>query len=301
MKTTPARDNYETITARIIESLEKGVIPWHRPWASAYYNAHTGHRYRGLNVPILATAGFSDPRFLTYRQAQAMGGNVKKGEKGQTVMFWKLFKREEKGDEGIIGAEATDSKSKMFPIVKLFTVFNVAQCEGLTLPPVQEVTHEPIQEAEALIEAMPNRPRIEHGGDRACYSPSRDFVQMPAPESFENPTAYYSTLFHELSHSTGHASRVGRFKANEIASFGSEPYAKEELIAELGAAFLRAACGIEATAEMDNSAAYIQSWLLALKNDRKMIVYAAAAAQKATDYITNAKPYEEKEEKEEIA
>lgn len=294
--TKPARDNYEAVTARIIEALEKGVCPWHKPWASEYYNGKTCHRYRGLNVPVLAVSGFSDPRWMTYRQAQEMGGNVRKGEKGTTVMFWKLMKAKEDG------TQAEGEKTKVFPVIKTYTVFNVEQIDGLTLPPVRTFEHQPLEEAEALVQAMPKRPGIEHGGQRAFYSPSRDFVGMPTPESFESPEAYYSTLFHELTHSTGHSSRVGRFSTGDYTGkFGSEPYAKEELVAELGAAFLRAACGIEAAPEVENSAAYLQSWLNVLKNDRRMLVNAAAQAQKAADFITRANEAQAEEEGEEIA
>lgn len=294
--TKPARDNYEAVTARIIEALEKGVCPWHKPWASEYYNGKTGHRYRGLNVPVLAVSGFSDPRWMTYRQAQEMGGNVRKGEKGTTVMFWKLMKAKEDG------TQAEGEKTKVFPVIKTYTVFNVEQIDGLTLPPVRTFEHQPLEEAEALVQAMPKRPGIEHGGQRAFYSPSRDFVGMPTPESFESPEAYYSTLFHELTHSTGHSSRVDRFTAADYtAKFGSEPYAKEELVAEMGAAFLRAACGIETAPEMDNSAAYIHGWLSVLKNDRRLLVNAAAQAQKAADFITRANEAQAEEEGEEIA
>lgn len=280
--TTTTRDHYETITARIIEAMEKGVCPWHKPWASGYYNAKTGHRYRGLNVPILALAGFADPRFLTFRQAQAMGGHVRKGEKGHTVMFWKLMRKEQED------AKTGEKSTKVFPVLKTFTVFNVEQCEGLELPPVQVFEHHPIEEAEALVSNMPKRPGIKHGGQRAYYSPALDYVGMPTTESFESPEAYYSTLFHELTHSTGHRSRVDRFTAADYtARFGTEPYAKEELVAELGAAFLRAACGITSEPEEANSASYLHGWLSALKDDRKMLVYAAAQAQKAADFILN--------------
>lgn len=293
--TKPARDNYEAITARLIEAMEKGIIPWHKPWASEYYNAKTGHRYRGLNVPVLAMSGFSDPRWMTYRQAQEAGGHVRKGERGTCVMFWKLMKAKEQD-------AAEGEKVKVFPVIKTYTVFNVEQIDGLTLPPVQTFTHEPIAEAEALVQNMPKRPGIEHGGQRAFYSPSRDFVGMPTPESFESAEAYYSTLFHELTHSTGHSSRVDRFTAADYtAKFGSEPYAKEELVAELGAAFLRAACGIEAAPEMENSAAYLQGWLSVLKNDRRFLVNAAAQAQKAADFITRAHEAEAAEEDEATA
>lgn len=294
--TKPTRDNYEAVTARIIEALEKGVCPWHKPWASEYYNAKTGHRYRGLNVPVLAVSGFSDPRWMTYRQAFEMGGHVRKGEKGTTVMFWKLMKAKEDG------TQAEGEKAKVFPVIKTYTVFNVEQIDGLTLPPVRTFEHQPLEEAEAMVQAMPKRPGIEHGGQRAFYSPSRDFVGMPTPESFESPEAYYSTLFHELTHSTGHSSRVDRFTAADYsAKFGSEPYAKEELVAEMGAAFLRAACGIETAPEMDNSAAYIHGWLSVLKNDRRLLVNAAAQAQKAADFITRANEAEAAEEDEATA
>lgn len=293
MSTRPEaiRDNYEAVTARIIESLEKGVIPWRKPWASGgYYNAKTGHRYRGLNVPILALSAFTDPRWLTFKQAQAMGGNVRKGEKGTCVMFWKVMKKELE--------ENGEKKIKAFPILKTFTVFNVEQCEGLELPELKSFTHEPIAEAEALVANMPQRPKVFHEGDRAFYSPVYDHVGMPAPESFESPAEYYSTLFHELTHSTGHRSRLGRFEANDYTPhFGSTTYAKEELVAELGSAFLRAACGIEHTPALENSAAYLQSWLDALKNDRRMLVFAAAQAQKAADFILGRAQEDEAEEK----
>jgi antirestriction protein ArdC len=290
------RDNYEAITARIIEAMEKGVCPWHKPWASGYYNAKTGHRYRGLNVPVLALCGFSDPRFLTFKQAQSMGGHVRKGERGICVMFWKIVKKET--EDAITGEKA----EKRLPVLKTFTVFNVEQCEGLELPPVQVFEHHPIEEAEALVANMPKRPGIEHGGQRAYYSPALDYVGMPTPESFESPEAYYSTLFHELTHSTGHRSRVDRFTATDYtAKFGSEPYAKEELVAELGAAFLRAACGITTEPEEANSASYLHGWLSVLKNDRRMLVNAAAQAQKAADFILDlagADQADEEEEKE---
>jgi antirestriction protein ArdC len=292
----PARDNYEAVTARIIEALEKGVCPWRKPWASEYYNAKTGHRYRGLNVPVLAVSGFSDPRWMTYRQAFEMGGHVRKGEKGTIVMFWKLMRAKEDG------TQAEGEKAKVFPVIKTYAVFNVEQIDGLTLPPVRTFEHQPLEEAEAMVQAMPKRPGIEHGGQRAFYSPSRDFVGIPTPESFESPEAYYSTLFHELTHSTGHSSRVNRFTAADYsAKFGSEPYAKEELVAEMGAAFLRAACGIETAPEMDNSAAYIHGWLSVLKNDRRLLVNAAAQAQKAADFITRANEAEAAEEDEATA
>jgi len=212
------------------------------------------------------------------------------------VMFSKINKRE------VEDAPTGEKALKTVPILKTFTVFNVSQCDGLELPPVQIFEHHPIEEAEALVSNMPQRPTIQHGGQRAYYSPSGDYVGMPTPESFESPEAYYSTLFHELTHSTGHRSRVNRFTADDYGPrFGSDPYAREELVAELGSAFLRAACGIETMPELENSAAYLQSWLNVLKNDRRLLVYAASQAQKAADFINPQTEEEQAEDADEKA
>jgi antirestriction protein ArdC len=181
------------------------------------------------------------------------------------------------------------------PFLRYYSVFNVGQCEDIPADkiPVQNGSqrqHCPITAAESIVAAMPKQPEIKHGGGRACYSPSLDIVTMPKPENFTSGQDYYSVLFHELTHSTGHASRLNRKgisgEDGEWSAFGSTPYAREELVAEMGAAFLSGQAGIvERT--LDNSAAYIQSWLARLKEDRRLIVQAAAAAQKAADFILN--------------
>ncbi len=202
------------------------------------------------------------------------GGNVRAGQRGTPVTFWNWREMEEGGEV------------KKIPFLKYYTVFNVEQCEGLEgkLPEIAApptFNHDPIANAEAIAAAMPNQPIITSGGGRAYYSPGRDLVNVPKAERFEFRQEYYSTLFHELAHSTGHASRLNR---NMGDAFGSHAYSKEELVAEITAAYLCGQAGfVDVT--LDNSAAYINSWLKALKNDRRLIVGAACQAQKAADYI----------------
>jgi antirestriction protein ArdC len=272
---------YEIITDRICGMLEQGIIPWNKPWNGGGWpvNLVSKKHYRGINVALLATSKYSSRYWLTYQQAQDLGGHVKKDEKGTMIVFWKMLHKVETDSEG-------NEKEVTIPMLRYYYVFNVEQCEGIKIPsndiPEREFT--PIEEAERIVRDMPKRPEIRHGGDRAYYSPSLDYVQMPKKSQFINEEAYYSTLFHELSHSTGHSSRVNRKLDQRLAAFGSEDYSKEELVAEFSASFLCGICGIE-QAVIKNSAAYIQSWLRALRNDKQMAVNAAAAAQKAADYI----------------
>jgi len=275
---------YEIITDRIIEKLEQGTVPWHMPWsADGPKNLISDKAYRGINVFMLGSLGYMSPYWLTFKQAQALGGHVSKGEKGTPVVFWKTYSKMETDPDN----QKTEKKSRF--VLRYYSVFNIEQC---TLPaeeiPQQEENNsiEPIPEAMRIVQAMPTAPAIEHGEPRAYYSPSRDLVNMPRAEAFNSSEEYYSTLFHELTHSTGHHSRLDRFKKDDqpIAAFGSREYSKEELIAEMGAAFLSGHCGIEDRI-IDNSAAYIQGWLGRLRNDPKLVVMAAAKAQKASDYI----------------
>jgi antirestriction protein ArdC len=270
---------YQIITDKIVAKLEEGAAPWSKPWKvtgaeGAPRNLKSGKAYRGINVFLLSCQGYESPYWLTFKQAKAKGGSVRKGEKGTQVVFWKwIEKKSTDGDE-----------PERFPILRYYTVFNVEQCDGVDYPkakaePVSEF--EAIAAAELVVENMRNRPEITHGGDRACYSPTLDVVKMPKREAFKSPAEYYSTLFHELAHSTGHESRVGRPFGS---SFGSEKYGKEELVAEMTAAMVAGHVGIE-DATIDNSAAYLASWIKTLKGDPKMAVCAAAQAQKAADYI----------------
>jgi len=285
-------DVYQIVTDKIIAMLEKGTIPWRKPWScvggrpAMPMNLVSKRPYRGINVWMLASAGYQSPFWVSYKQAEKLGGSVRKGEQSTLAVFWK---------RGEIEDKETGEMKKTF-LLRYYRVFNVEQCEGLGkhLPKVEKPKGKtkkfnPIAEADKIVEGMPKRPEIRHQGDSASYSPLFDIVKMPIRETFENEPKYYTTLFHELTHSTGHASREGRFAGcqEDAKQFGSETYAKEELVAEMGAAFLCAVSGIENTA--DHSAAYIKGWLKALKDDRKMVVHAAAAAHRAADFILDVK------------
>ena len=268
---------YEIITEKIIDQLESGSVPWVKPWIGGEppKNYISKKPYRGINPFLLACQGYASPFWLSFKQAQAAGGTVKKGEKGSMVVFWKMFEGSELDKSG---------KPKMIPMLRYYTVFNTDQCEGLTVDlPTTGEEFQPIDKAESIVDGMQNKPVIRHAEPRAYYRPSTDLVNMPRKELFESAEGYYSTLFHELGHSTGHKSRLERKDFAE-AAFGSETYSKEELIAEFTSAFLCGISGIEK--EIKNQAAYIQGWLKVLKSDCKMAVLAAAQAQKAADYIT---------------
>jgi antirestriction protein ArdC len=226
-------------------------------------------------VFLLALAGYGSQYWLTYRQAQALRGSVRKGEHGTKIVFWKFDTHESQTADG----EAEQRKSAF---LRYYTVFNLEQTEGLkallALPPAR-----PIESAETIAKGMPNPPAFEQGF-QAAYIPSKDTVTMPSRTAFESQTEYYSTLFHELTHSTGHAKRLGREGFDAPQKFGSESYSREELIAEMGSAMLCGVAGIEQST-LANSAAYLKAWIARLKADSKLVVSAASAAQKAADYI----------------
>lgn len=278
---------YEIITQRIVERLEQGEIPWKKSWSAqtqAPRNLISGKLYSGINVFILLSARYASPYWLTFKQAQEKGGTVRKGEKGYPVVFWKIDKKadEETGEE------------KTVPVLRYYTVFNVSQIDGLEGVPAPETYQvseggaAAIDAAEMVVASMPNKPQIVHGFTRACYSPSWDRVEMPVSIAFNGPAEYYSTLFHELAHATGHESRLNRHQTIKNHAFGSQDYSKEELVAEFGSAFLCAEAGIS-PAVIDNQTAYIQGWLKALKNDSKLLINAAAQAQKAAYWIMGRK------------
>jgi antirestriction protein ArdC len=276
---------YEIVTERIVELLNQGQIPWRKPWkpeAGEHCNLISKMPYRGINVFLLGCAGFDSPWWLTFRQARQLGGQVRKGEKGTVVVFWKWLE-EEKKDE-----ETGETKRVRIPLLRYYTVFNIEQCEGIPAEKIpsriERPSFSPHQAAQGIIDNMPHKPTMQFGGDRAFYRPSLDLVQLPKPESFESMAEYYSTAFHELVHSTGHSSRLDRKEITHIKPFGSQDYSREELVAEMGAAFLCAVAGIEQNT-IANSAAYIQGWLKVLKDDKKLVVLAAAAGQKAADFI----------------
>ncbi len=272
----PHQSVYQIVTEEIIKRLESGVAPWHRPWATQLpKNLVSKREYRGINVFLLASRGFGSPYWLTYKQATEQGGNVRRGEHGSKVVFWKIDKYETDDVDG-------QTVSKTSAILRYYTVFNVEQCDSIKAPGADRIVS-PIEGCERLVAGMPNRPVMAQDA-RAWYRPSTDTVGMPSRHAFGSAEEYYSTLFHELTHSTGHSSRIGREGIEKLNTFGSECYSKEELIAEMGAAMLAGVTGIERKT-LANSAAYLQSWIDVLKSDSRMVVFAASQAQKAADYI----------------
>ena len=274
---------YQLITDKIIAQLESGVAPWRKPWrCEPPANLVSGKEYRGINPFLLASQGYGSRYWVTFNQANKLGGHVKKGEKSSLVTFWNI------GEEKIIkNAEGKDRKSKPI-LLRYYSVFNIEQTEGIAdklglgnaAPRIPN-----IEACEAIVSGMPHAPAMDQS-DKAWYRPSNDTVGMPSKSLFGSAEEYYSTLFHELTHSTGHGSRVGREGIEQLNTFGSESYSREELIAEMGAAFLCGLTGI-APATIPNSAAYLKHWIERLRGDSKLLVSAASAAQKAADYIRN--------------
>jgi antirestriction protein ArdC len=267
---------YSIVTEQILKQLESGVAPWHKPWTTQIpMNLVSGRQYRGINVFLLSSSGHGSPYFLTYRQATERGGHVRKGEHGTKIVFWKIGTRETEDADG-------DTVERKSILLRYYTVFNVEQCEGVPYPTATPTVNA-IEECERIVQGMPNRPVMEQDG-RAWYRPSTDTVGMPSRNAFNSAEEYYSTLFHELTHSTGHSKRIGRDGIEKLNTFGSESYSKEELIAEMGAAMLCGVAGIERKT-LSNSAAYLKSWIDVLKSDARMVVSAASQAQKAADFI----------------
>ncbi len=279
-------DIYATITNQILDIMKDGVIPWHKPWllSGRHRNLVTGKQYRGINVFLLSCSSFGSPWWLTFNQAKAKGGKVRKGQKGTMIVFWKPLQIKEKNT-----VTGKDEKKKVF-VLRYYTVFNLDQVAGIEAPPEPEETErEPIETAAKIIKEMQNPPAIKHGATYdACYRPSNDEINMPLLNDFESSESYYSVLFHEVGHSTGHESRVSRQEGMKNIHFGSDKYSKEELIAEMTAAFLCGEAGI-LQETIQQSASYIESWSAKFTDDAKLVVCAAAAAQKATDYILNRK------------
>jgi len=275
---------YEVITQRIIYQLESGVAPWHKPWkargkSGLPRNLVSGHEYRGINVWILLSSGYASPYWLTFRQAKELGGHVRQGATGLPVVYWKFGTREVQDEDEII--------EKRSVLCRYYTVFNVEQCGGIPRPekhtePAPELN--PIEACANVVNGWATKPNIQHGGDQASYHKLQDCVRMPIMANFDGVEEYYSTLFHELTHSTGHPGRLNRSTLMDAESFGDEQYSREELVAEMGAAFLCGITGIE-NKTINNSSSYLQSWLLVLRSDSRLVLVAAGQAQKAADLI----------------
>ena len=283
---------YQEITDRIVAELEQGRVPWVQPWDEVKtalglpQNAATGRHYTGINILILWDAavakGYAANRWLTYRQALGLGGHVRSGERGTTVFYADRFVPQTERERA---AEAGEEPEAV-PFLKRFTVFNVAQCDGLpdhgrgNTPSRAE--QDVVPEAEALIAATGAEFRI--GGGEAVYFPSGDFIRVPPQAAFFQPIDYYRTCFHELGHWTGHRTRLNR---DQSGGFGSAFYAREELVAEMASAFVCAALGIVPTVR---HADYLGSWLKVLREDNRAVFRAASAASKAADYLLAFRP-----------
>lgn len=278
-----AADVYGMVTERIIEQLEKNVIPWKKPWVESGppCNLLTKTPYRGVNLLLLASQEYPTNYYLTFDQLKAVGGSVLKDEKAHLVVFYKRTEKEK---------ERLEDKQEYLSVLRYYRVFNVAQCRDIPEHLVPTLDHREMSFAiaacEEIVERMPLCPKIRHGRQEVYYDPRKDFVNIPQQGSFVTDEAYYHALFHELIHSTGHQSRLNRKEVTGDAGYGSEPYSMEELTAEIGACFLGSISGV-GTADFENSAAYIGGWLEVLRNDRKLVVYAASRAQKAVDFILN--------------
>lgn len=283
---------YEMATERIIAELEKGIIPWQKPWTGARtgaYNYITGRTYCLMNQFMLN----HKDGYVTFNQAKKAGGHVKKGAKSEIVFEW-IVKSYQKKDEN--GDPMTDENGNpvMYKRISLTydKVFWIGDCEELPVKERNEEQLDPVEAAENIIADYVQRSGVKFHNDspsnEAFYAPGLDSVTVPMISQYKNVGEYYSTTFHELTHSTGHKSRLDRFEENGLsAAFGSETYSKEELVAELGAATLVNYCGLENEKSFRNSAAYIQSWLKVLKNDKKFIISASAKAEKAVALILN--------------
>lgn len=283
---------YETITNEIIAQLESGVIPWRKPWRTSStgklgasplpHNHLTGQMYRGANLLMLLCAPFASRGWMTYKQAQSIGAQVRKGQQGRSIVYWRFDRKD---------SPTSTSDDKRGPMMRTYTVFNVDQIDGLPadLPfdAGDIAAFEPLEAGQLIVDAFlasTSHPTLAHGGGSAFYSPADDHVQMPPKAAFYSAHGYYSTMFHELTHSTGHPSRLDRQHKGKSYT-GSESYSEEELVAELGAAFIAAECGISTAEQLDQSAAYIHGWLSRLRNDSRLVVLAAQRAQKAADFI----------------
>ncbi len=272
-------DLYQRITDRIVAALESGVPPWIAPWRDGTAipsNLATGKPYRGINVLMLhleaLDKGHADSRWLTLRQANELGARVKRGEHGAPVVFFKWREVETEAD-------TDEEQRRVVPMLRSYTVFNASQLEFL--PERFELGHapqwSPLREAETLIKE--SGAVLRHGGNRACYLLGEDLIQLPPPAWFHEAEGYYATALHELTHWTGHPSRLCRVLGRR---HGIDAYAYEELVAEMGAAFLCAHCGIPGHLE---HASYIEQWLAAHRHDKRLIFVAAGAAQKAADFV----------------
>ena len=285
------RDIYTEVTDRIVKALEQGTTPWVRPWrcggeGGRPHNGASGHAYKGVNVVLTSMSGFASARWYTFKQAKALGGHVRQGEKGTKITFWRFINA--KNTDGDTKPDGGDtSKGRTIPLLRCFSVFNAEQIEWPegSKHAVTVVSDEGdyddddnYDEATAIVAA--SGADITHWGTRAYYSASKDRIVLPARSHFDDAANYHATTMHELAHWTGHSSRLAR---DLTGRFGSNAYAAEELVAELAAAFL---CADHGVAGKLQHAEYIGSWIKVLKDDKRAIFTASRLAQEAADYLT---------------
>ena len=278
-------DIYAIVTDRIVNLLENGVVPWRRPWTSTGLprNLVSKKPYRGVNFFLLSASKYVSPFWLTIRQANELGGHVRKGEESTVVVFWKVDDAKQSTED--LNNEETDGKTRRRFLLRYYRVFNLEQCELPQtvldkLPKTGAHEHDPIETAERIIADMPNRPEIQYTGSKAVYSSLTDRITLPPRELFTSAEEFYATALHETVHSSGSEKRLAREGICEAAPFGSPVYSKEELVAEFGAAYLCAEAGIS-NEVIHSQASYVAGWLKKLRDDRKLLIHAAAQAQKS--------------------
>lgn len=296
-----AKSVFDIITEKVVAFMEQGNIPWQKPWSGGNGQNNpcniSGRPYNGINFFLLSCFGYDDPIFLTFKQIRERKGTIKAGEEKNyfPVFFWQFNTYDKDKD----GSALTEKRT--IPMCRYYLVYNISQTD-LELPekfktkPAPLADYGTVAAAERVIEGYENAPDIQmkDGSDQACYIPSLDIINIPHKNQFVNLNSYYSTLFHELIHSTGHSRRLNRKELMSPQYFGSHDYSQEELVAEMGAAFLCNHVGIDNT--LENSAAYIKGWLGKLKSDPKMLMTAAGRAQKAFEHIAGKSEYAADEE-----
>ena len=297
------RDIYQEVTDRIVEALENGTNPWRKPWKGSGLprNAATGRQYQGINVFLLwmqsLRKGYSSNQWMTFKQAQSLEANVAKGEKGTLITLFRPVERPvfDEHEKPVIDEKTGKQKMNIIPIIRGFNVFNIDQIENL--PDGMRIDTTPewsdVEEAEHIVSR--STAKVVHGADSAYFAPRLDTIYMPKKTAFNGKVGYYSTLLHELTHWTGHESRLAR---DFSGRFGDESYAFEELIAEMGSAFLFAHCDIEPDMQ---HASYIDGWLKVLKRDKRAVFTAARKAQEATDFLLKKAGRQNQAEDEEAA
>lgn len=287
-------DLYERINEMILEKLRQGTAPWKMSWSSygPARNYVSSKPYRGINALLLGCMNYEYPLFMTFNQIKNLGGTLKKGSKSLPVVYWKrlVYAADSKGATTEV-PEKENEDVKIVPLLKYYNVFNIASVEGINFKlPAKTIVHDPVETCEKIIAGMPNPPVIRFTGNQPCYVPFVDEVRVPPMSRFDSAGEFYNTLYHELSHATGHASRLDRPTLTNAAQYGLESYSKEELVAEIAACFLCGQAGIDCQI-LDNSASYIGHWLekltSLLEENYKFFVQASGQAQKAADYILN--------------